>query len=79
MECQPSGASGSTFGDPGKRSPDHFEVFSIPLDADIFLDFGFKVKAWQAGRGKESKWKPKAEALREAIKGSVVVDPGSIR
>jgi hypothetical protein len=69
----------NTFGDPGKREPEHLEIFSIPLDEEMFLDVGFNVMAWQGGRGKERRWKPKAEALREAIKPSIVVDPAPTR
>jgi len=48
---------------------------SLPLDGEIFLDAGFNVMAWDGGRGKESKWKAKAEALREEIKATVVLEP----
>jgi hypothetical protein len=40
----------------------------------MFLDIGFNVMCWEGGRGKESKWKPKAEALREAIKATIVLE-----
>lgn len=62
-----------TFGDPNKREPEYLEIFSLPLSDEMFLDVGFSVKAWEGGRGKESKWKAKAEALREAIKTSIVL------
>lgn len=65
----------NTFGDPSKREPEDFEIFSLPLGDKLFLDVGFNVMAWEGGRGKESKWKAKAEALREAIKATVVLEP----
>jgi len=69
----------NTFGDPGKREPEDFEIFSLPLHDEMFLDVGFNVKAWEGGRGKESKWKAKAEALREAIKATIVLEPKPVR
>jgi hypothetical protein len=65
----------NTFGDPNKREPEDFEIFSLPLSDELFIDVGFNVKAWEGGRGKESKWKAKAEALREAIKATIVLEP----
>lgn len=69
----------NTFGDSSKREPEDFEIFSLPLNNEMFLDVGFNVRAWESGRGKESKWKAKAEALREAIKATVVLEPKPVR
>ncbi len=63
------------FSDLSKREPDHLEIFSLPLTDEIFLDVGFNLMTWEGGRGKESKWKPRAEALRETIKATVVLEP----
>ncbi|MGC4074982.1 MAG: hypothetical protein QM760_21285 [Nibricoccus sp.] len=65
----------NTFGDATKRQPQYLEIFSLPLEDDIFLDVGFNVMGWEGGLGKERKWKAKAEALRELIKASVVLEP----
>ena len=65
------------FGDPGNIEPDYLEIFSLPLDSEIFLDVGFAVRALVPGRGREGKWRPKVEALREAIKATVVLEPKS--
>jgi hypothetical protein len=62
------------FGDSSNREPDYLEIFSLPLNDEMFLDIGFNVMCWEGGRGKESKWKPKAEALREAIKATIVLE-----
>ena len=69
----------NTFGDPRKREPEDLEIFSLPLNDELFLDVGFNVKAWEGGRGKEGKWKAKAEALREAIKATIVLEPKPVR
>lgn len=69
----------NTFGDPSKREPEDFEIFSLPLSDELFLDVGFNVKAWEGGRGKEGKWKAKAEAMREAIKATIVLEPKPVR
>jgi hypothetical protein len=62
------------FGDPKTREPDCLEIFSLPLNDELFLDVGFTIMAWEAGRGKEHKWKPKAEALRELIKSTILLE-----
>jgi hypothetical protein len=64
----------STFGEPGRREPEYQEIFSLPLDQEIFLDVGFNVREWEGGRLREGMWKAKAEALREAIKATVVLE-----
>ena len=63
------------FLDPANPEPDHLVIFSLPLDDQMFLDVGFNIMEWAGGRGKEGKWKPKAEALREAIKSTIVLEP----
>ena len=65
----------NTFGDRDKAEPEDLEIFSLVLDQDFFLDVGFNVMEWEGGRDKEGKWKVKAEALREAIKDTVLLEP----
>jgi hypothetical protein len=65
----------STFGDTTELEPEEMEIFSLPLDEEMFLDVGFTVMGWEGGHGKEAKWKPKAEAMREKIKATVVLEP----
>lgn len=65
----------NTFVDPSDREPEDLEIFSLPLDDGMFLDFGFNVMAWESGRKNERKWKSKAEALREAIKATIALEP----
>lgn len=65
----------NTFVDPSDTEPEDLEIFSFPLDDGMFLDFGFNVMAWESGRKNERKWKPKAEALREAIKATIALEP----
>jgi hypothetical protein len=68
----------NTFGNTGGHR-EHTEIFSLPLDAEMFLDIGFRVVDWGAGRRRERKWRPKAEAVREAIKATIVLEPKSAR
>lgn len=63
----------NTFGNPGELKPEHIEIFSLPLDEDMFLDVGFNIREWVPGRAK--KWKGKAETLRETIKATIVLEP----
>ncbi|WP_404425806.1 hypothetical protein [Nibricoccus sp. IMCC34717] len=65
----------NTFGDSSTIEPDNLEILSLPLSDEMFLDIGFNIKEWESGRGKEREWKPKAEALREAIKATVILEP----
>ena len=58
--------------------PEELEIFSLPLDNDMFLDVGFNVMQWEGGRGKDKKWKAKAESMREAIKATIVSEPKKI-
>src|SRR5688572_18163116 len=59
--------SWSTFGDRGATEPEQSDIYSIPLDNEMFVDVGFRIRRWEGGRDKEAKWKPKAEAARDAI------------
>jgi len=59
------------FGDQKRLEPDQIIVYSLPLNDEVFLSIVFNIKGWKAGRGKEDQWKPRAEALREAISKSV--------
>jgi len=67
----------NTFDDPADPEPQNLEIFSLPLADDMFLDVGFNVMAWTGGREKESKWKARAETLREQIKAAIVLLPKS--
>ncbi|MBP6864378.1 MAG: hypothetical protein KBC32_03800 [Candidatus Didemnitutus sp.] len=62
------------FGGPNNQGPDHLVIFSLPLNDEIFLDVGFNVMAWTPDRAKDKKWKPKAEAWRELILATVVLE-----
>lgn len=62
----------NSFGNPSEVQPEHIEIFSLPLDEGMFLDVGFNVREWVKGRA--GKWKKKAEAMREAIKATIVLE-----
>ena len=49
------------------------EVFSCPLDETMYLDVSFSITETMPGSA--AKWKAKAEAFREAIKASIVLEP----
>ncbi len=51
---------------------EHREIYSLRLSDELFLDVGFTIIEWKTGRTKS--WKPKAEALREAIKQTIVLE-----
>lgn len=57
------------------ETPCYFETFSFPLDETMFLDLNFSTSAWDGSRDKTKKWAIKAEALREAIKATIVLAP----
>jgi len=54
---------------------EELEVFSIPIDGDMFLDVGFIITEWEPGSA--NKWRLKAEKLREAIKSTMVLETKS--
>ena len=64
----------TTFDDPSCREPRQLEIYSLPLDQEMYLDLGFHMMMWGPGRGSESRWKPKAESLRESIKATIVLE-----
>jgi hypothetical protein len=49
------------------------EVFSYPLDDDMFLEVGCSITEWVPKSAK--KWKKKAEAMREAINATIILEP----
>jgi hypothetical protein len=55
-----------------KSQAEYLEIFSLPLNEGMFLDVGFNVREWISGHA--SKWKKKAEEMREAIKATVVLE-----
>jgi len=57
---------------PGEQR-EEFEIISIPIDNDMFLDVTFIMMEWVPG--KAMKWKQKAEELRDAIKATIVLEP----
>lgn len=65
----------NTFAEPRVPESEHLEIFSLPLDEEMFLDVGFNIMEWKGGRGKAAKWKAKAEEMREAIKATIVLEP----
>jgi hypothetical protein len=69
--------SQDSFGEPGPGVLKDTQVFSLPLDAESYLNISFFVREWEGGRAKAVRWKPKAEAMREAIKATVEMAPHS--
>lgn len=66
--------SWNTFGNKTERRPEELEVFSLPLTETMFLDLAFIITDWAPSRS--DAWKREAEAMREAIKSSVVLKRG---
>lgn len=62
----------NTMGGAGVNAAD-VQAFSFPIDQTSFLRIYFEIT--ETVPGSAAKWKPKAEALREAIKATVVLQP----
>jgi hypothetical protein len=62
---------------PGEWSlfPGDYQSLYIPLTDEIFLHLSIEISDCQGGRGRESRWKPKAEAMRQAIQGAIRLEP----
>jgi hypothetical protein len=56
------------------RAPSSVEIYSIPLNDEVFLEISFRVTQWDAGRSKQGKWRPKVDAAREFIESSIVLE-----
>ena len=64
----------NTFGcEPKNDEQEDTEIFSIPLDKKMFLQVVFRIS--ESVPGSAPKWKPQAEAFREAIKTTIVLQP----
>jgi hypothetical protein len=68
----------STFGriDVSTEKKEELEIFSFPLNDQMFLEVGFNIMEWVPGKTKS--WKENAERLREAIKATVVLEPKGV-
>ena len=65
-----------TFGRPAtpmEPHAEHAQIFSHPLEEDMFLEVGFRLMEWVPDSAK--KWRKKAEEFREAIKATIVLEP----
>jgi len=54
---------------------EEMQGFSCPIDETMFFDVGFWIT--ETVPGSAAKWKPQAEAFREAIKATIVLQPKS--
>ncbi len=63
----------NTFAAPGNDNSYESQIYSLPLNSELFVEVGFTVLRWIDGPRKERKWRPKAEAMREAIKATVTL------
>lgn len=61
----------NTFDNPNEPQPENLEIFSLPLNSDMFLDAGFQIRQWVLGR---DSWKQKAKEMKEAIKATIVLE-----
>jgi hypothetical protein len=57
----------------GELSPSEAQVFSFPIDEDMFLEVRFYIKDYTPESSK--KWKERADVIREEIKATIVVEP----
>ena len=62
----------STFGQVAEGA-EEMQGFSCPIDETMFLDVGFWIT--ETVPGSITKWKSQAEAFREAIKATIVLQP----
>ena len=62
----------STFGHVNQGA-EEVQGFSCPVDETMFLDVSFWITETMPGSA--AKWKPQAEAFREAIKATIVLQP----
>lgn len=64
----------NTFGQVAQGA-EEMQGFSCPIDETMFLDVGFWIT--ETVPGSAAKWTPQAEAFREAIKATIVLQPKS--
>ncbi|HXB02598.1 MAG TPA: hypothetical protein VNV15_07240 [Opitutaceae bacterium] len=57
----------------GELAPSETQVFSFPIDRDMFLEAGFQITDDTPGGSK--RWVEEAEAIREEIKATIVLEP----
>lgn len=69
----------NTFAAPGNDNSYESQIYSLPLNSDLFVEVGFTVLRWNDNPRKERKWRPKAEAMREAIKATVTLTSTNAR
>ena len=63
---------GNTFGQVVQGAED-MQLYSCPIDEAMFMDVVFSIT--ETVPGSAAKWKPQAEAFREAIKATIVLQP----